>query len=82
MGIEERLLVGKILLAQLEKEVALLSPQNGDLAKIIKKAQSTKAQMYLFYLKQDEKSFELLEQIRQMDSIIKKVEELHNKHVT
>lgn len=79
MGIEERLLIGDILLREFKKEVQILRP-NEDLPKFIRKANAVKVQMYLCYRKWGKPPL-LLHQIQEMDMIIKSIEELHNKHV-
>jgi hypothetical protein len=83
MGIEERLLIGEVLLRELKKEAKKLHPilrPSEDLEKIIRKANAIKMQMYMCYRTWN-KPPELLRQIQEMDSIIKSIEELHNKHV-
>ena len=77
----EKLRFGRILLDELEKAVSELDPNSELLPEIIKKSNIIKLKMLIAYRNMD-KSPEMLEQINQLESIIKKVEQMHNKHVT
>lgn len=80
MGIEERLLLGDVLLRELHALTTNLTRFSDDVPKIINKAISVRRQMYLCYRIWGEPP-KLLEQLKEMDEIIKRIEELHNKHV-
>lgn len=80
MGIEERLLIGDVLLRELHALASGLSRFNEDVPKIANKAIAIRRQMYMCYRVWGEPP-KLLEQLKEMDEIIKKIEELHNKHV-
>ncbi len=81
MNISDRLLAGKILINQFEMLSAEFMPNDDELPKIIKRADSVKLKMLICYEKWGRPP-ELLEQIKQIDSVIKKLEQLHNKYVT
>lgn len=80
MKVSDRLLIGKILVDELERLAAEFDPYDDELPEIIKRAMMTKQKMKIFYKKWGEPP-ELLKQIEQIDSVIKKLEQLHNKHV-
>lgn len=84
--IETKLAIGDILLTEFEKAVAndkeVLNGQSEiKLAEVIKRGYGVKKKMQLFYLAHGEPP-ELDEQIKRIEKIIKRLEELHNKHVT
>lgn len=80
MGIEERLMIGDVLLRELHSLVSGLTKYNDDVPKIVNKAVSIRRQMYMCYRIWGEPP-KLLEQLKEMDEIIKSIEELQNKHV-
>ncbi len=81
MDISNRFEVGRILINELEQAVDNLSPYDEKLVEINKRANSIKRNMIIFYERWDRPP-ELFEQIEIMNSVIKKLEQLHNKHVT
>lgn len=82
MDISDRFEVGRILVDELERAVDNLSPFDEKLIKEIKiRANSVKRNMIIFYQRWDRPP-ELFEQIELMNSVIKKLEQMQNKHVT
>jgi hypothetical protein len=81
MKIEDRLTVGKILIAEFGRLAGQLDPYDEQLPDIIKRALMTQLKMKAFYDKWD-KPPQMLEQLDQMDLIIKRLEQIQNKHVT
>ena len=72
---------GQILINELEKGINnLRDPHEEELHDILNRSYRVKTKMQILYSKCE--SIELLNQMNQLDSIIKKVEQLHNKHVT
>ena len=78
METSDRFLLGKILIRTLEDEVKKLDPNDEHIPEIINRAHITRLKMKMFYKKWDEPQ-EVAEQLDQMESIIKKLEQMHNK---
>lgn len=78
METTERLLFGKILIAEFGRLSENLDPAEIDVGEIVRRANVTRFKMKTCYEKWDRPA-ELKEQIDEMDSIIKKLEQMQNK---
>jgi hypothetical protein len=76
---QSRLMLGRVLINRFEELSKDLDPAEGNLDEVIYRATHAREKMHLVYLKVGEPP-ELLEQIKKMDSVIKKVEKLQNNH--
>lgn len=81
MDITARVLIITLLVDEFNKLAMALDPCDHDFPEILKKAKLIQAKAERFYIKWDN-SPELLERIQSMDSIIKKLEQKQNNHVT
>jgi prephenate dehydratase len=75
--IEEKLEMSRLLIGELDKLIEGLNPHDDEFDEIYSRALHLKMKMKLFYAQFE--SPELLEQLTLMDSIIKKIEEIHNR---
>jgi hypothetical protein len=80
MSIAEKLLISKVLIDELEFLILDFRPNSNNLPQIIKRAYSVKLNMQKFYIKNNQPE-QLLEQLERMDSVIKKLESMQEKHV-
>jgi hypothetical protein len=81
MEVSEKFLLGKILMRSLEEEVNKLDPADDHIPEIIYRAHKTRLKLKMFYKKWDEPQ-EVADQLNHLESIIKKLEQMQNKHVT
>jgi hypothetical protein len=77
MDIEEKLLMSKILLGELDKMIMGLKPYDDEFDEIYSRALHLKMKMKMFYAQYEPP--EMLEQLSLMDSIVKRIEDIHNK---
>lgn len=78
--IQDRFFMAQLLLDELERLADQLDPSKGDLPYILERAYNTQSKMKAFYEKWDEPPV-MLEQINQINAVIKRLELLHTNYV-
>lgn len=81
MHLSERLLIGHILIAEFEKLANNIDPHDDEMNEVINRANYSLMKMKMFHKKMGEPP-EMVQQIEYMATVIKKLEQKQNKHVT